>query len=150
MAPKISVVTVVYNCASTIEATLQSVASQTYSCLEYIVIDGGSDDGTLRSIQQYSRYIDYFVSESDSGVYHAMNKAIKVASGDWILFMNSGDIFASATVIEDVFKSSFYDYNVFIYGGHQVFYGNGRVRTVPAKSRLNLWRGSQICHQSAF
>ena len=89
--PLISVVTVVYNDAKNIEQTIQSVINQTKSIIEYIVIDGGSTDGTLDIICQYEDQIDYWVSEPDKGIYDAMNKGLALASGDWINFMNSGD-----------------------------------------------------------
>ena len=150
MIPRISVATVVYNNVSAIEATMLSVVSQNYLNLEYIVVDGGSDDGTLQVLRQFSKRIHYLVSENDSGVYHAMNKAIKVASGDWILFMNSGDTFVSSSVIEDIFLNTVHSMHSIIYGGHQVLYASGRLRNVPVKNRLAFWRGAQFSHQSAF
>jgi len=150
MLPKITIVTVVFNCATTIEQTLKSVVEQTYPNIEYVVIDGGSDDGTWNIVCKYSSHIDYLVSEKDSGVYHAMNKAVAVASGDWILFMNSGDVFCSPSVVETVFFGSIYSQKEVIYGGHQVVYRSGRVRVVSPKSRLNFWKGSQFSHQAAF
>ena len=150
MTPRISIVTVVFNCVLAIEHTLKSVIEQTYSNLEYIVIDGGSDDGTLQIVSQYSRHINYFVSEKDFGVYHAMNKAIEVASGDWILFMNAGDVFSCSSVIENVFVRCSYCHKSVIYGGHRVLYGSGRERMVLPRSRLFFWKGSQFSHQAVF
>jgi hypothetical protein len=100
----ISVVTVVYNNVSYLEQTIQSVINQSTDHVEYIVIDGKSTDGTLELIQQYDEQIDYWVSEPDEGIYDAMNKAIKVASGDYMMFMNSGDLFFSCRSIESFLK----------------------------------------------
>jgi hypothetical protein len=89
--PLITVITVVLNGEKTLEETIKSVTSQTYPNVEYIIIDGGSKDGTLDIIKRYEDCIDYWVSEPDEGIYDAMNKGIKVASGHGILFLNSGD-----------------------------------------------------------
>lgn len=87
---KISVVTVCYNAADTIEKTMLSVLNQTHHDIEYIIIDGGSTDGTVEIIRKYADRIAYWVSEPDKGIYDAMNKGIKVATGEWINFMNAG------------------------------------------------------------
>ncbi|OIQ71441.1 putative teichuronic acid biosynthesis glycosyltransferase TuaG [mine drainage metagenome] len=89
--PLISVITVVYNGRDSIEGTINSVLSQTYENIEYIVIDGNSTDSTIDIIERYGNKIDYWISESDKGVYHAMNKGIALASGDYIALLNSGD-----------------------------------------------------------
>ena len=89
--PLISVVTVVYNNEKTLERCIRSVLEQTYDNIEYIVIDGGSSDGTLDIIEKYQDAIDYFVSEPDGGIYYAMNKGIALARGDYIALLNSDD-----------------------------------------------------------
>ena len=89
----ITVVTVVLNGEKDFERTILSVINQSYKNIEYIVIDGGSTDGTLDIIERYKDKIDYVIIEKDRGIYDAMNKGINIASGDWINFMNSGDIF---------------------------------------------------------
>ncbi len=90
---KISVITVTYNCVDLIEATLLSVLNQKLNLVEHIVIDGCSTDGTINVLEKYRDNLAYFVSEPDSGIYDAMNKGISVAKGEWILFLNAGDIF---------------------------------------------------------
>ncbi|HAH56818.1 MAG TPA: glycosyltransferase, partial [Bacteroidales bacterium] len=84
-----TVVTVVFNGVEFLEDTIKSVIGQTYDNVEYIIVDGGSKDGTLDIIKKYEYAIDYWVSEPDKGIYDAMNKAIDLGSGDWINFMNA-------------------------------------------------------------
>lgn len=98
----ISVITVVYNGVTTIEETICSVINQTYTNIEYIIIDGGSTDGTVDIIKKYSDKISYWISEPDKGIYDAMNKGIKIATGDWVSFMNSGDIFSEKNIIQKI------------------------------------------------
>lgn len=89
--PLVSIVTVSFNSDKTIERTIKSVINQTYSNIEYIIIDGGSQDSTVSIIKSYSKYLKYWVSEKDSGIYHAMNKGILASSGDIIGIINSDD-----------------------------------------------------------
>ncbi|MDB4297222.1 glycosyltransferase [Flavobacteriaceae bacterium] len=102
---KISIVTIVYNNEASIETTLKSVFSQTYSDIEYIVIDGGSTDATNTIINKYIDKIDYYISEKDNGLYNALNKGIKAATGDVVGILHSDDIFYSQNTIEDIAKS---------------------------------------------
>lgn len=99
---KISVITVVLNAADTIENTIQSVLSQTHSDTEYIIIDGGSTDGTVDIIQKYEDRLSFWVSEPDAGIYYAMNGGIDHATGDVINFLNSGDLFYDDSVLAGV------------------------------------------------
>ncbi|WP_234445808.1 glycosyltransferase family 2 protein [Carboxylicivirga marina] len=98
--PLITVITVVYNCEKLIEDTILSVINQSYPNVEYIVIDGGSNDGTVDIIKKYGDYIDYWISEKDSGIYDAMNKGTVLAGGSWLNYMNAGDNFFENTTIE--------------------------------------------------
>jgi len=102
---KVSIITVCFNSDSTIEHTLQSVFSQDYSNIELIVIDGASTDGTLEIIDKYRDQIGSFVSEQDNGIYNALNKGIKLASGDIIGLLNSDDFYANEKVISSVVDS---------------------------------------------
>jgi len=99
---KISIITVVRNNASTIKDTIDSVLKQTYSNVEYIVIDGSSTDGTIEIIQGYKKYIKKFISEKDKGVYDAMNKGINLATGDVIGLLNGDDVYFDETVLQNV------------------------------------------------
>lgn len=100
--PKISIITVTYNCHDVVEKTIRSVIGLTYPYIEYIVIDGGSIDGTVDIIQRYSDHIIYFVSEKDKGIYDAMNKGVAAATGEWVIFMNAGDFFAGRDVLQEM------------------------------------------------
>ena len=101
---KLSVITVCYNEESNIDVTIRSVLEQTdRQNIEYIVIDGGSTDGTLDIVNSYASEIDVFVSEKDEGLYDAMNKGVKAATGQWVQFMNAGDVYSSPDVVRRVF-----------------------------------------------
>lgn len=102
---KISIVTVCKNAEKTIERTILSVVNQTYSDIEYIIIDGKSTDNTLEIVNKYKDKISRIISEKDNGIFDAMNKAIDFATGDFINFMNSDDFFDSNNVIENVVKA---------------------------------------------
>jgi glycosyltransferase involved in cell wall biosynthesis len=99
---KVSIITVAYNSESTIEETIQSVLSQDYFAIEYIVIDGGSNDGTLDLIKKYQAKIDYFISEPDQGIYDAMNKGVRASSGELIGILNSDDVYNNKTIISEL------------------------------------------------
>ncbi len=99
---RITIITVVYNRADTVEQTILSVLGQTYKDIEYIIIDGGSDDGTISIIKKYEAKISYWISEKDKGIYHAMNKGILRANGDYIQFLNADDFFVDKDIIKKV------------------------------------------------
>ena len=101
---KISIITSVYNNASTIEDAIKSVLSQTYTNIEYIVVDGASKDGTTEIIRKYENQISKFVSEKDKGIYDGLNKGVDLATGDVIAFLHSDDIYENENVIADVVK----------------------------------------------
>ncbi len=102
---KVSVITICYNSASTIRETIESVISQTYKNVEYIIVDGASNDGTLDIIRPYENNISKLISEPDNGIYDAMNKGVMAASGDIIAILNSDDFYADANVISDIVKT---------------------------------------------
>jgi glycosyltransferase involved in cell wall biosynthesis len=96
--PLVTIITVVFNNVATIKNCIESVLNQTYPNIEYIVIDGASNDGTIDCIDSFSEKIDYFFSEKDSGIYNAMNKGLKVARGEYIAFLNADDFYLSEAV----------------------------------------------------
>lgn len=145
--PLITVITVCYNCASALEKTILSVINQKYKKLEYIIIDGGSTDGTQQVIQKYSPYISTWLSESDGGVYWGMNKGIALATGEWINFMNAGDTFVSDTVLHDCFYSKLYDIRTKLICGDTICsfpWGKYFRKGKNPDGTLNF------CHQSVF
>ena len=99
---KYSIITVNYNNKEGLRKTIESVVRQTYRDFEFIVIDGGSTDGSTDILKEYDEQINYWVSEKDSGIYNAMNKGIKKSIGDYLIFMNSGDCFYQNDVLETV------------------------------------------------
>ena len=102
---KISIITVCYNSAKTIEKTLQSIGNQTYKNIEYIIVDGNSTDNTLSIIKKYEKALNItWISEKDEGLYDAMNKGIKMSTGDYIGILNSDDVFYNNNTIDDVAK----------------------------------------------
>ncbi len=115
-----SIITVNLNNKEGLEKTIQSVITQTSNDIEYIVIDGASQDGSVEVINQYRDQIDRWVSEPDSGVYHAMNKGIDKASGEYLLFLNSGDRFYQTDVIEKMLPELHQD---LVYGDMMLDYG---------------------------
>lgn len=102
MEVKFSVITINYNNRDGLRRTIESVVRQTYAGYEFIVIDGGSTDGGADVIRQYADKIDYWVSERDRGIYHAMNKGVAQAHGDYCIFMNSGDVFYDDSVLQRI------------------------------------------------
>lgn len=147
--PLVTIVTVVYNGEEEIEETILSVLNQTYQNIEYIIIDGNSSDNTLKIIKKYENKIDHLISEKDNGIYDAMNKAIKLASGGWINFMNAGDTFASAEVLNRIFSKQDLEVYDFIYGDH-IWKNLNEEFIVPSKSLTTMWQTISFCHQSLF
>lgn len=100
---KVSIITVNFNDAEGLECTIKSVISQTFHDYEFIIIDGGSTDGSVDVIKKYEDHIDYWISEKDGGIYQGMNKGLRQASGEYLNFMNGGDCFHSEDVLEKIF-----------------------------------------------
>lgn len=130
---KISIITVCYNAEAFIEKAIQSVVSQTYQNLEYIIIDGDSDDATKSIIQKYQPHISRVISEPDGGIYEAMNKGVRFSTGDYLGFLNADDYLHDETAIEDAasFLSSHPDCD-FLYGNLEVRYPSGKKIVVEA------------------
>jgi glycosyltransferase involved in cell wall biosynthesis len=142
-----SVVTVCYNAKKTIEDTIKSIISQEFIDFEYIIIDGGSTDGTIEIIEVYRDSIDIFVSEPDGGIYNAMNKASSIATGDYIIYMNSNDIFVSKNILIQVNDAiGNREYSV-IYGDYYLKINNNQYLV----SALNKAKGRIVTsHQAIF
>lgn len=148
--PTISIITVAYNASNTIETTILSVVNQTYPNIEYIIIDGGSTDGTIDIIKKYENKITKWISEPDKGIYDAMNKGINLARGEWINFMNCGDSFYennTLQVISDTIINS-KDINV-IYGNSIISLDRFKYIVLP-KELENLSSHLPFCHQCSF
>ena len=149
--PKISIITVVFNSKNYIEDTIKNILSQTYKNIEYIIIDGKSTDGTVEIIKSYQDEISLWISEPDKGLYDAMNKGIRLATGDYILFINSGDKLFDITTIEQVFSKPIAD----VYYGDTVIIntndqeiGLRRLRPPEKLSFKSFRKGMLVCHQS--
>jgi len=140
--PKISVVTVCWNALENLRRTVDSVASLSYDNVEYLVIDGASGDGSVDYLNSRRDVIDVLVSEPDNGIYDAMNKGARLASGDFVIFMNAGDTFAGIDVIDRLLP--YFPESDVIYGS---VVRNGVVK--PAEEPHNGHR-MYFCHQSAF
>ena len=148
---KLSIITINYNNCDGLQKTIESIVSQSYNDFEWIVIDGGSTDGSRELIEKYAEHISYWVSEPDAGVYNAMNKGIKVAKGEYVNFMNSGDCFASSTILEVVFATP--HIADVLYGYMMRGNVNGEVNNLsmmkPDLSWIDLY-GDGLPHQSTF
>jgi glycosyltransferase involved in cell wall biosynthesis len=118
----VSIITVCYNTADSIEKTIISVLNQSYINIEYIIVDGKSTDGTINIVKKYEKKISRIISEADDGIYHAMNKGVKNAHGDWIYFLNSGDFLSNNDVVQNVISSYLKNRNASIIYGDIIVY----------------------------
>ncbi|RKD20123.1 glycosyl transferase [Pelobium manganitolerans] len=152
--PTLSVITVVYNNVKDIERTIQSVIGQSYANIQYIIVDGGSTDGTLQVIEHYRDKISKVISEKDNGIYDAMNKGLALADGDYVLFMNSGDEIYSIDTVERIFSAAA-DADIY-YGETEMLDENlvsqGRRRhQIPKKLNINSFKyGMSVSHQAIY
>ncbi len=144
--PLVTIITVVFNSQNTIEKTIESVINQTYTKYEYIIIDGGSTDNTLKIISKYYNSITKIISEKDYGIYDAMNKGIALAKGKWINFLNAGDIFSDIKTLEAVSNASENYINC------NLLYLDYKINNILYSPILNLnfLIKNMICHQSLF
>lgn len=152
---KISVITVTFNAASTLERTLKSVKEQTYPHLEHVIVDGKSKDNTVALIQQFAHERMIWLSEPDKGLYDAMNKAASMASGDYLCFLNAGDTFHTSNSIEKMMSSLEEGKEPdIIYGetaivdNHGVFLHMRRLSAPEKLSWKNFKQGMLVCHQA--
>lgn len=156
MQPKFSIITITYNASQWLERTVLSVLSQSYANIEYIIIDGASTDGTVDIIKQYASGLSYWVSEPDKGLYDAMNKGLKQATGDYVWFINAGDTLSTSDTVQRMAtvlgkKKRLPDV---VYGETMIVDGEGKslgMRRLKAPEKLT-WKsfrmGMLVCHQS--
>ena len=154
MAAKISIITIVYNNVKDIEYTIQSVIKQSFQDIEYIIIDGASNDGTLDVIERYKERIDLVVSEKDEGIYHAMNKGLSHATGDYVLFLNSGDEFFDVNTLQNIFDRNddadiYYGETKLIDENRNII-GNRRHKAPKQFDWKSFRYGMSICHQAIY
>ena len=156
--PKFSIITITYNAATTIEPTLQSVLSQTYTNYEYLLIDGGSKDDTVAKAKASGIVFAHIVSEPDNGLYDAMNKGIALATGDYLCFLNAGDAFYTPDTLQTIANAAMAEETL-----PDVLYGETaevddernfvRMRRLQAPKELT-WRsfknGMMVCHQAFY
>ena len=156
--PKFSIITITYNAATTIEPTLQSVLSQTYTNYEYLLIDGGSKDDTVAKAKASGIEFAHIVSEPDNGLYDAMNKGIALATGDYLCFLNAGDAFYTPETLQTIANAAMAEETL-----PDVLYGETaevddernfvRMRRLQAPKELT-WRsfknGMMVCHQAFY
>ena len=150
--PLVSIVTVVYNGAATLERTIQSVLAQDYPNIEYIVVDGGSTDGTLDLLRKYEDRLDLWVSERDRGIYDAMNKGVALCTGEWVALINADDWYEPTTVARVVKAAGQHpDINI-VHGDIWIHYPNGHKKLKRAKLNgflLKYWE-MVLNHPSFF
>ena len=154
MKPVLSVITIVYNNVRDIERTMLSVLNQTYDAIEYIVVDGASNDGTLEVIKRYEDRMAKLISEKDKGIYDAMNKGLALATGDYVIFMNSGDEFYANDTVAKVFATA---PDAEIYYGETEMVNDEREslgqrrHTVPDKFNWRSFKyGMSVSHQAIY
>lgn len=153
-SPKISIITVVFNNVKYIERTILSVVCQTYPEIEYIIVDGGSNDGTTDIIKKYEANIARWISEPDEGLYHAMNKGLSFSTGDYIWFINSGDEIYEKGTVTTMFSGIGNEFPDIIYGntiitdtrGDKI--GDRRLTPPEVLTWKSFKRGMLVSHQS--
>ena len=153
--PKFSIITVTYNALKVLEDTIQSVVFQTYRNMEYIIVDGGSKDNTLEVAEKYRNHISQLISEPDKGLYDAMNKGIRLATGDYICFLNAGDeLHENETLQKIVHTLKGKNLPDVIYGETAIVDEEGHflhMRRLSTPERLD-WKsfkqGMLVCHQA--
>jgi hypothetical protein len=161
--PVVSIITVVYNGAALLPKTMQSVLGQSWPNIEYILIDGGSGDGTTEIISSHESRVAYWVSEPDKGLYHAMNKGLAAATGDYVWFMNCGDLIYSDTTLSQIFAPFQLNENApvnrpslpdILYGDAMIVdesyreVGLRRLRPPETLTWKSFQKGMVVCHQA--
>jgi glycosyltransferase involved in cell wall biosynthesis len=147
--PLVSIITVVFNGEKYLEETIQSVINQSYSNIEYIVIDGGSSDRTINIIKKYEDNISLWKTKKDAGIYDAMNKGLSFANGDWLNFMNAGDSFVSDNSVANFMKYSNLDKSL-IFSDVLLIDDKGAGKKIVQNGFKKYFFYRNICHQSVF
>lgn len=153
--PKISIITPTLNVSHLVEKMLMSVSSQTYPNIEHIIVDGDSSDGTLQLIKEYQKKygIIKFISEKDTGVYHAMNKGLDLCTGSWIYFLGADDTFYADNILMELYSDGFFDEEAVVYGNVFVNGEAGWSRDshiYDGRFDLQKLLIKNICHQGIF
>lgn len=155
MSAKIAIITVTLNAEKLLISTINSVVKQTLKNFEYIIVDGGSTDNTLSVIKRYADCDTRvrFISEKDNGIFDAMNKGLALASADYVLFLNAGDVFASDDILKKIFNREG-DFDLY-YGRVNLINESGNVLKIPTvPKKLNMkkilkgWGAIPVCHQA--
>lgn len=151
---RITIITVNYNNRKGLERTIKSVIQQDYPEIEYLIIDGASTDGSVNVIRQYADKITFWQSEPDNGIYAAMNKGIKRATGEYLLFLNSGDYFVNHKILQKVFSTKYEDVDLIIGRQKYIEQSSGKIGRSPSlrKDEINIqfFLSSTLPHQSTF
>lgn len=148
---KVSIITIVYNGVDEITKTMSSVFSQSYRNIEYIVIDGGSTDGTVDVVKKYEDKLAYWHSKKDEGIYDAMNIGNNIATGDYIFFLNSGDFFSENNIIQRVMTNINHNHYSLLTGRTKIYYKDEDLGIVSPPLHVKLNEGSaSFSHQATF
>lgn len=153
--PRITIITSTYNCSSDLQKTADSIRSQSYKNIQWIVIDGKSEDNTVATILQNEDIVSKWMSEPDKGIYDAWNKACRFIDGDWVLFFGAGDIFHAEESLEifwDHAPGNYHQYGI-IYGNVYISKADGSLRYLSRKPELSYWEHGRIAlpnHQGVF
>jgi glycosyltransferase involved in cell wall biosynthesis len=149
MNKKLSIITINYNNFLGLQKTVESVTSQTWQEFEYIVIDGGSTDGSAAYLESQTNNITYWISEPDKGIYNAMNKGIAMATGEYLFFLNSGDHFINTLSLQEVQKHLFKQ-DVIYFNINVIHKENSYVLENPAVLSFSYLHNNLPCHQCTF
>jgi glycosyltransferase involved in cell wall biosynthesis len=149
---KFSIITVCYNAEAYIEATIKSVIKQNFDNFQYIIIDGNSTDNTLGIVKKYKDDITVIISEPDNGIYDAMNKGLKLANGQFVNFLNAGDVFCSSNILNKINDYINYDTKVISGDFNLINSRTGLNKLIRTKilTIKNLKKNFSACHQSIF
>lgn len=147
--PRVSIITINYNNTDGLQRTIESVKSQNYSDMEYIVVDGGSTDKSVDIIKENEAFINKWVSEEDKGIYNALNKGIKMATGDYLLFLNSGDHFYNSYVLINN-EHHINTEDLIAFDIHVLGQGFNQINRHPDQIRFSFLFEDTLAHQAVF